>query len=185
MKLIGERIKRRREMLGLQLNDLAKRVGVSSSALSQIEKAKSFPSILTLKQIAESLQTTVGDLIGENEALINNPVVHKDEIVLITTNESGAETYLLTSHDANKHMDTYLIRFVPGSNNTGLFNHQSGQIFGHVKKGEIQFEIDNRTYVLQEGDNIYFNIRRNFRFENTGTEICELICVSSSPTPNF
>ena len=69
MQRIGERIKSKREQLGLQLNELAKKVGVSSSALSQIEKAKSFPTIITLKLIAENLQTTVGELIGENESL--------------------------------------------------------------------------------------------------------------------
>ncbi|MBV5343778.1 helix-turn-helix transcriptional regulator, partial [bacterium] len=62
MNRIGERVKRIREHKGLQLNDLAKRVGISPSALSQIEKAKTFPSIITLKLIADNLQTTVGEL---------------------------------------------------------------------------------------------------------------------------
>ena len=66
MKRIGERIRQKRELLGLQLKVLSKKVGISSSALSQIEKAKAFPSIITLKSIAENLHTTVGELIGEN-----------------------------------------------------------------------------------------------------------------------
>lgn len=57
----------------MQLNDLAKKAGISSSALSQIENAKAFPSILTLKTIADRLHTTVGEIIGEHEALLNNP----------------------------------------------------------------------------------------------------------------
>jgi XRE family transcriptional regulator, regulator of sulfur utilization len=54
MKRLGERIKRKRESLHMQLNELAKKVGISSSALSQIEKAKAFPSVITLKSIADS-----------------------------------------------------------------------------------------------------------------------------------
>ena len=49
MNRIGERIKKKREQFNLQLNELAEKIGISSSALSQIEKAKSFPSIVTLK----------------------------------------------------------------------------------------------------------------------------------------
>ncbi|NLE31941.1 MAG: helix-turn-helix transcriptional regulator, partial [Bacteroidales bacterium] len=48
MKRIGERIKKKRELMNLNLNELAERVAVSASALSQIEKSKSFPSIFTL-----------------------------------------------------------------------------------------------------------------------------------------
>ena len=55
MKRIGERVKRRRELLNLQLNDLVGKVGISSSVLSRIEKAKAFSSIITLKSIADNL----------------------------------------------------------------------------------------------------------------------------------
>ena len=65
MERIGERIKRKRELLSMQLNDLARKVGISSSALSQIERAKAYPSILTLKLIAENLQTQVSTFLGE------------------------------------------------------------------------------------------------------------------------
>ncbi|MBK6285148.1 MAG: helix-turn-helix transcriptional regulator [Draconibacterium sp.] len=79
MNKIGERIKKKRELLNLNLNTLAEKVGISSSALSQIEKSKSFPSIFTLKSIAENLYTSVGELIGENDSLSNNPVVTKKD----------------------------------------------------------------------------------------------------------
>ena len=39
MKRIGARIKGRRKLLNLQLNELAGKVGISSSALSQIENS--------------------------------------------------------------------------------------------------------------------------------------------------
>lgn len=75
MKRLGERIRRKRESLHLKLNDVANRVGISSSALSQIEKAKAFPSILTLKTIADCLHSTVGELVGENETLSKQPLI--------------------------------------------------------------------------------------------------------------
>ncbi|NCC62412.1 MAG: XRE family transcriptional regulator, partial [Verrucomicrobiae bacterium] len=53
MNRIGERIKRKRELRNLNLGELAEKVGISASALSQIEKSKSFPSIITLKSIAK------------------------------------------------------------------------------------------------------------------------------------
>lgn len=87
MNRIGERIKKKRELHNLHLNELADKVGISSSALSQIEKAKSFPSIVTLKRISEHLHTTVGELIGENEALSANPVVLRNEMKYVDQNK--------------------------------------------------------------------------------------------------
>lgn len=177
MERIGERIKRKREQQSLQLNDLAKRVGISPSALSQIERAKSFPSILTLKQIALCLKTTVGELIGENEPVVNNPLFRKEENILICDNDTQAEMYLLSQHNANNQLDSFLMRFQLNANSTDLFKTVSGFMFGYLLKGELQFEIDNVSYVVQEGDSVYFNTKRNFQFKNTHTGVSELLCV--------
>jgi transcriptional regulator with XRE-family HTH domain len=178
MERIGERIKRKRESAGLQLNELAKKVGVSPSALSQIEKAKAFPTIITLKHIAEQLNTTVGELVGENESE-NIPLVRKKEVKLIGTNEFGADMYSVSNQELNKLMDTFIIRFPEKSNSGGLFGKHSGQIYAYVVKGELQFELDHQTYNLEEGDNVYFNSRRNFRFSNQSKYTAELLCVTS------
>lgn len=182
MQRIGERIKYKREQLRLQLNELAKKVGISPSALSQIEKAKSFPSIVTLKLIAENLHTTVGELIGENESLQNNPVFRSGEHTLIQRNDSGSELFSLSQLDMSKQMDTFLVRFNQDGDSLGLFSQFSGQIFGFLLFGEIQFDIDNKSYVVQQGDSIYFNAKRNFRMHNIILGASELICVAVNTT---
>lgn len=181
MKRIGERIKKKRELLNLQLNELAEKVGVSSSALSQIEKAKSFPSIVTLKSIAENLHTTVGDLIGENESLDNNPVVYKDEMILVNQSNSGAKFFLLSQHDVNKQMDTYLIQFTKGAGLDDFFANSVGQIFCHILSGEIRFNLEGKSYILKTGDNLYFNAKTNYNLLNSGNSDSEVLWVQSPP----
>ena len=92
MKRLGERIKKRREFLKMQLNDLSKKVGISPSALSQIENAKAFPSIVTLKNIADSLHSSVGELIGENEMLAKNPIIRYKEKKFVKDNEGSPKS---------------------------------------------------------------------------------------------
>lgn len=180
MERIGIRIKKKRESIGMQLNELAQKVGISSSALSQIEKSKSFPTIVTLKHIAVNLSTTVGELIGENEDNEESmPLVRHDEIIPVSTNDFGAEVFNLSHHEVNKKMDTIKIKFPPKSNSMGLISKHSGQIYGYVANGELQFELDHQTYNLEKGDNIYFNARRNFRFLNITNKEAELICITS------
>lgn len=177
MKRIGERIRRKRDTLNMQLNELAQKVGVSPSALSQIEKAKAFPSIFTLKAIAENLNTTVGELIGENESLSKNPVVRKSEMKFVEITPSGTEIFLLSHHDVNKQMDTYFVRFTKNSNLNNYFENHSGQIFCYVFSGEIDFELDGSLYKLFSGDTIYFSNKTPYFIQNNFTNNCEMLWV--------
>lgn len=181
MNRIGERIKKKRELLSFQLNELAEKVGISSSALSQIEKSKSFPSILTLKSIAENLHTTVGELVGENESIGNIPVIRKRDIKYIDQNKSGTIIYLLSNHDFNKQMDTYLVRFAKASGIEGFFIHAYGQIFCHILSGEIRFDLEGKSYILKQGDNIYFNAKATHDAINNYEGVSELLWIQSPP----
>lgn len=182
MNRIGERIRKKRELLNMHLNELAEKVGVSPSALSQIEKAKSFPSIITLKAIAENLHTTVGDLIGENESLVNNPVVAKKDIKFIDQNKSGTIIYLLSHHDVNKQMDTYLVRFARASGIDGLFQNPIGQIFCHVLSGEVKFDLNDKSFIVKQGDSIYFNAKTSYNAINVSDSVSEILWIQSPPT---
>ncbi len=179
MNRIGERIKKRRELQNLHLNELADKVGISSSALSQIEKSKSFPSIMTLKGIAEHLHTTVGELIGENEALVNNPVVFRNEMKYIDQNKSGTIIYLLSHQEINKHMDTFLVRFAKASGLESFFSNSHGQVFCHIISGEIRFKIEEKIFLLKQGDSIYFNARASKDIVNNSEGLSEMIWVQS------
>ncbi len=181
MNRIGERIKRKREQLSLNLNTLAEMVGISSSALSQIEKSRSFPSIFTLKSIAENLHTSVGELIGENDSLSNNPVITKKEIKFIDQNKSGTILFFVSHHDPHKQMDTYLVRFAKNSGIEGFFAQNHGQIFCHVLSGEIRFELEGKTYILKQGDNIYFNAKSAHDALNSYDGISEMLWIQSPP----
>ncbi|MFC1823518.1 helix-turn-helix domain-containing protein [Thermodesulfobacteriota bacterium] len=52
-----------REYKQIKMNALAKKVGISSSYLSQIENGKRNPTIVTLKAIAEELEIDIDMLI--------------------------------------------------------------------------------------------------------------------------
>ncbi len=177
MKRLGERIKRRRESLHLQLNDLAKQAGISSSALSQIENAKVFPSIFSLKAIADSLHTTVGEIIGEHETLSKNPCTRRTDRKLVKENTSGTKSYLLSHHDPHKQMETYAVVFVAGSDAEGIMAKHPGQEFIHIVKGAVEISLDEKIYKLNSGDSFYFNSRIPHNVKNTHNGESEFIWV--------
>jgi transcriptional regulator with XRE-family HTH domain len=157
MQRLGERIRSKRESLNIQINNLANSIGVTPSLISQIERAKAFPSIITLKKIADALQTTVGAIIGENETYSQNPMVKFDEKKIVQTNEQGTTLYLLSNHDQQKLMEPYLLEFKPESSSVNLINPMNGQSFFYALSGSFRIEMNSQTFQLSKGDSFYLN----------------------------
>ena len=61
---IGPRLRAQREQLGVSLRELARRIGVSASLISQIERDKVNPSVSTLYSLVKELGLGMGDLFS-------------------------------------------------------------------------------------------------------------------------
>jgi transcriptional regulator with XRE-family HTH domain len=175
---MGERIKKRREALNIPAADLASSIEVSASLISQIERAKAYPSILTLKKIANALHTTVSELIGEQSNLIENPLLKKSERKFVKKNKTGAKAYLLSRHDSSKMMDPFLLHFNEGADSSDIMttNNPRQEIL-FVLKGKFEVTLGNNTYHLKEGDSFYFYSNQNHLFKNVNKGESELLWV--------
>src|SRR3989441_12481209 len=67
---LGERLRRERDRLGLSLRELARRLEVSPSLVSQIETGKIQPSVRTLYAMVSELGVSLDDVFaaGQDEA---------------------------------------------------------------------------------------------------------------------
>jgi len=181
MNRIGERIKRKRELLNLPLSDLARKVGISASALSQIENAKAFPSIITLKTIADQLYTTVGELIGENESLTKNPLIKANDIKFVKVNSGGTSLFLLSQHENGKQMEPYIIKFVENSDTSDIMTSHPGQEFVHVLEGKLMITLEKTHYILEKGDNFYFNSNFPHSLKNIHNSSAKVLWIITPP----
>jgi transcriptional regulator with XRE-family HTH domain len=178
MHKMGDRIKKRREILKKPSSELAKAIGVTSSLISQIERGKAYPSILTLKKIADALSTTVGELIGEYETLITNPLLKSGDRKYVKKNKTGASLYLLSHHDPSKHMDPFLICFDQDADSSDIMTtRHPRQEFCYVLKGHFKVQLNDKTFELKEADSFYFNSNQNHRFKNISHQEAQLLWV--------
>lgn len=70
---IGERIRQKREALGMKQNQLAEKAGILAPTLSRIERGTNgrdttFPTLENLQAIATALGCSCADLLGETKA---------------------------------------------------------------------------------------------------------------------
>lgn len=188
MEKFGYRIKQQREKNEMSLRDLAKKVGLSASFLSQVEKEKAYPSLQSLKRIADSLHTTIGDLIGETGNITNTPVLKSDGRKTLKHIGKGVELQFLSSLDKNHNLDPCIHKLEKDAiSGDPPFQH-FGQEFIYVLKGDMEFTLwkngsssNNNKYIMSEGDCTYFNSNIKHSFKNINKGVTEILCVSSPP----
>lgn len=177
MKKLGERIKKRRNQLELSLMELAKKIDVTSSLLSQIENGKAYPSIVTLKSIADAINVTVSELIGENETCVNNPVIQKTERKLLKINHQNASLHTTPQNPFYHNFEVFYMTLKKEGNSEHLLEFQSGKCFCQVLTGKVAFEIKDGYFTLKAGDSIFFNASHLRNIRNFSPEESEVLWV--------
>ena len=82
--MIGQYIRDERQKQNISLKALALEVGVTSSALSQIEKGKRSPKIQTLLKITDALHISPNDVLGKNISVTTH---HTNYTIYLTKKE--------------------------------------------------------------------------------------------------
>lgn len=181
MKRMGERIKKQREKISMPLSELASKVGVSPSCLSQIENIKAFPSIFTLKKIADTLNTTVGSLVGENENLATNPLLKNSEKKFVEKLGRHADLYLLSHHDLNKQMEAFFLIIEQDGLVDTLMEKHPGQTFIYLLKGRLEITLNDEKYTMEKGSSFYIKQKGSLIIKNISAHTCEALCINTHP----
>jgi transcriptional regulator with XRE-family HTH domain len=186
---VGQRLRSERERHGLSLRELARRLAISPSALSQIETGRSRPSVGTLYAIVTELGISLDELFGSPRAAAATPeaggvpatgasIVQRHDSRKHLDLESGVRWERLTP-TAEPDADFLHVRYEVGgaSSREGTHMRHMGREYGVVLSGRLRVTIgfDEAQYELGPGDSIAFESSRPHRLENAGDEPVEAI----------
>jgi transcriptional regulator with XRE-family HTH domain len=193
---VGGLIRRERQKQGLSLRELARRVGVSSSMLSQVETDQTRPSVSTIYAIATELGLSIDALLSESDsaaasapavaggrarrgrvsapaAELNCQLVRPEERRELEL-ESGVTWELLS--DLLPHLvDFMYVTYQPGgsSSSSGKLMRHTGTEFAFLLRGKLKIQVGFDEYVLQPGDALAFDSSEPHLLVNEGTEPAE------------
>ena len=175
---IGSRLREQRERQGLSLRELARRIGVSASLISQIERDKVNPSVSTLWSLARELGLNMGDLFDEEDGAGNGrrrdaestPVVTPDERAVINL-ASGVVWERLTP-ERDPSVEFLRVTYDVGSESCpedSLVTH-GGREYGYIIGGQLGVRIGFDEHVLGPGDSVSFDSSSPHRLWAIGDE---------------
>jgi transcriptional regulator with XRE-family HTH domain len=165
---IGERLRTLRQKRGLGLRELARRVGVTPSLLSQMERGSVNPSVVTLFRLAESLNTTTDYFFGEPRGADRQPgpAVRRDERARITL--SGGITWERLTPTDEHDFEFMECMYPPGATSAVEMQRHPGRDYGVLLEGRLDIDVGFATYHLEPGDSIAFDASLPHRLTNPG-----------------
>jgi transcriptional regulator with XRE-family HTH domain len=177
---VGSRLREERERRGISLRELARRVGVSPSLVSQIELDRVNPSVSTLYALVTDLGMTMGDVFGDNGQEAPRPSAStrpQDGLVTFPDSRrvidlaSGVRWERLTPHTDPEIEFLYVVYPVGGEScpADALLTH-GGREYGYVTSGTLGVRVGFDEYELGPGGSIAFDSSSPHRLWTIGDE---------------
>ena len=195
---VGERLRARRRERHLSLRELAERLGVSPSLISQIERGRARPSVSTLYAIAAELDVSLDELLFNDEWPPRGGSVGKATSAARSAGEEAVASALpatarrpepvqpsttrhrirLASGVIWERLTTvsepgveflYVIYEVGGASSPAdAFQRHAGHEWGYVISGTLEVVIGFDRHVLEAGDAVSLDSRIPHRLTNIG-----------------
>ena len=178
---IGERLREERARAGISQRELARRLGLSPSLISQLESGQSKPSVATLYAIVTELGVSLDHVIrgpdhpdaGASDVAASSdgsPVVRPADRVASDL-DSGVRWEELAAHHEEGVDFLEAIYEVGGSSTAerSLMRHH-GREYGYIVSGTLDIQIGFERHRLEPGDSIAFDSTIPHRLFNEGDE---------------
>jgi transcriptional regulator with XRE-family HTH domain len=165
---VARNVRSNRTRLAWTLEDLAARSGVSKGMLSQVEQARTNPSVATICRLATALGVSIASLVEAPEVPSARVVRAEEAVTLWTGGHKGSAARLLVGSGTSQQVELWDVRMVPGDG-YGSEGHPSGtRELLLVIEGELTLELDGVPHRVGAGDAIAFVADRAHAYRNQG-----------------
>jgi transcriptional regulator with XRE-family HTH domain len=166
---VGRNVRAHRTRLAWTLDDLAARSGVSKGMLSQVEQARTNPSVATICRLATALGVSVASLVEAPEMPSARVVRAEEAVTLWTGSQEGSAARLLVGSGTSQQVELWDVRMLAGDGYASEAHPSGTRELLLVVEGELTLELDGDPYLVCAGDAIAFVADRPHAYRNQGT----------------
>lgn len=171
---IGQKIRRLRKLRGLTIEQLADHAELTKGFISQLERDKTIPTIVTLKQVLDVLGVELSTFFDEFQEREKNIFTKKDRSGDKTNKNFITE--LLIPKLQYLEMEPVLITLMPSAMYSTKYEEDEG--FGLIVKGRIELTINKEQKVVQRGDCFYLFFDNKVTMKNLTKKTAEVLVVN-------
>lgn len=173
---VGQRLLLIRKINGWSQRELARRAGVTNSAISQMEQGRISPSVASLKKVLDGVPISLADFFVLDLTASASAFYRSNEMPNV--GESNITSKLLAADKAHKHMSVVWEFYPPGGDSGEILRSLPGETAGIIFDGELEVTVGAETLSLCTGDGYYIESKRPHRIRNTSSMGCIAISVT-------
>lgn len=171
---VGHRIRELRTKKELSLRALAELSGLSTNAISLIERGDNSPTVSSLHSLASALGVQVTAFF---EMHTDGLVVHTMRNSRPTSKTSGVKMESLGSGLPHQQIEPFLMTIEPASSSTSSKITHAGEEMVYVLKGKLLCMIKDEEYILEKGDSLLFLASQPHIYRNQTSKPAQILII--------
>lgn len=181
---LGKRVREFRRARKMTLVQLSGKSQVSVGMLSHIERGQTSPSLKTLERLRVALDTSLTSFFGREEANSqeDDVVVRTNRRAKLPFDKMGLTKELL-SPPGHFALEVFMLVIEPGGGPGTELWRRNGEKAGIVLEGRFELSVNQRIYVIEEGDSFQFDSRRPHSFRNLSNRQSRVLWIIKSDEP--
>lgn len=178
----GSKIRTVRERRNITMRTLSKKIGVSESLISQIERDRISPSLDTLMAVVDALEIDLEYLFKDyKQSKSVSRVKHKERNRHIIDGVTYEQLSEIPDIQPEHAIEALLLTIPPNkSRGNKDYGHQ-GRELGFILEGEGELVYGTETYLLTAGDSISFSANIPHTLNNISTKQLRAVWIITPP----
>ncbi|WP_158797611.1 helix-turn-helix domain-containing protein [Pedobacter sp. L105] len=177
---ISNRIKDRRREKNITVQELSVRANVSKGLISQIENSRTIPSLVVLIDIIKALEIDLNAFFKDiRDKDDQSPVIIKRKAEYDHFEKEHAEGFhyqrIFTQSITHSTVDIVILELEP--NALRPLVETEAYEYKYVLEGKIEYQFNEESYVLNEGDSMLFDGRIAHTPKNLGKKTARMLVV--------
>ncbi|MBS1532523.1 MAG: helix-turn-helix domain-containing protein [Bacteroidetes bacterium] len=177
---ISNRIKERRREKNITVQELASRVNVSKGLISQVENSRTVPSLIVLIDIIKALDIDLNEFFKDIRSRTQENLIlikRKEEYEHFEKEHAVGFNYqrIFTRFVSRSTIDIVILELEPDARRplveTEAFEYK------YIIKGDVDYEFDDHSISLHEGDSMLFDGRIPHTPKNMGKTKASMLVV--------
>ena len=174
---VGGRLRELRQERGLSMRSLARLSGLSTNALSMIERGRTSPSVSTLYKLSEALEVPITAFFRTEPPRQNIVFRNADDRSKVEFQRGlweglGGESFI-------GRVEPFMLTLEGGATSGPHGLVHSGHEFVICLKGQLEYEVEEQRYSLKPGDSLLFASKLRHRWRNPGKTVTNVLFVLS------
>ncbi|WP_219271860.1 helix-turn-helix domain-containing protein [Pseudomonas sp. Xaverov 83] len=174
------RLKILRKKLGVTLESLAEKSGMTKSYLSKVERGLNTPSIAAALKLAKALNVKVEELFSEDNVSLDSYSLVRSHERQALSGTDASPGYAVLAHQVSERSLLPFIIYPPAEFTDKTFKEHLGEEFLFVHEGQVEVDFMSERVVLNRGDALYFNAQKPHRIRSVGEVQAQLLVVVHS-----